>query len=102
MSQGRRHQELSATTGQPRVARNGQAIGIAHLFASLIVGAALFILFKRVITPILETADGHTTNELSQNGNIWLTDLLANIPFIFAGIAFFGLIALAVFQSRLG
>lgn len=91
----------NATLDQRRVARNGQAIGVAQLFASLIAGALLYLLFNRIITPVLSTADAHASTEVGANGNQWLTELLANMPFIFAGIAFFGLIALAVFQSRL-
>lgn len=89
-------------TAERRIARNGQAIGIARLFTSLIAGAMLWILFRRVITPILDKADARATTEMGQNGNAWLSELLANMPLIFAGIAFFGLIALAVFQSRIG
>lgn len=85
-----------------RIARNGQPIGIARLFVSLLAGGMLLILFRRVITPILDTADARATTEMGQNGNVWLSELLANMPLIFAGIAFFGLIALAVFQSRIG
>lgn len=79
----------------------GQAIGIARLFTSLIAGAFLFILFNRITTPILTHADNRATTPMGQNGNEYLTILLENMPFILAAIAFFGLIALAVYQSEL-
>lgn len=85
---------------ESRLARNGQAVAIAGFFASLIVGALLFLMFKPVINPILVEADERATNETVQQGNVWLGDILANIPFVFVGIGVVGLIALAVFRSR--
>lgn len=99
MQSSRRDREANRT--QELVASNGQAIGIARLFTSLIGGGLLFILFYRITRPILTKASEQTTTEMGRNGNDWLMLLLENMPFVFAGIAFFGVIALAVFQSRL-
>lgn len=85
-----------------RLASHGQAVAIARLFGSLLAGGLLFILFRRVITPILDQADTRTeANTLANDGTRWLGDILGAMPFVLAAIAMFGLIAIAVFQARL-
>jgi len=85
--------------GSERTVRNGQAIGVLALFASLAIGVLLLLIFREVITPILTHGADRATDPQVQQANGWLVDLLGNLELVFVLISVFGLLALAVFRS---
>ena len=92
----------SSTADEPpsqRTVRNGQAIGILELFASLAIGVLLLLVFREVITPVLTAGAERATDPQVQQANDWLGQLLGNLELVFVLISVFGLIALAVFRS---
>lgn len=92
----------ASAAGEPvaqRTVRNGQAIGVLELFASLAVAVLLLLVFRKVITPILTHGAARATDPQVQQANDWLGQLLANLELVFVLISVFGLLALAVFRS---
>lgn len=79
---------------------NRASIGIIRFFLSLIVGGIVTWLVWEVANPILEGARASTTNPKANQGTEWFQLLIDNLPIFFLMIAFFGLIALAVFQRE--
>jgi hypothetical protein len=79
---------------------NRASIGIIRFFLSLIAGAVVVWIVWEVANPILDGARGATNNAEANQGTEWFQLLVDNLPITFLMIAFFGLIALAVFQRE--
>lgn len=79
--------------------RAGIALGIVVFFISLAAASMLFILMSEVIPPVLEQADPYTPGSGPQAGD-WIGLAKDYWPLYALVVAFFGLIARAVFQTR--
>jgi len=82
------------------VLRNGQAIAILGLFASLAIGVLLLLVFREFIPTILEFGAERATDPQVQEANDWMGQLVNNLELVFVLISVFGLISFAVFRSR--
>jgi len=78
----------------------GQTIGFVRFFASLIIGAILSFFAIKVTSPILDRAAEQSTGTAAAPASNWLSTIGSNLVLVFLLVAFFGLIALAVFQRR--
>ena len=77
-----------------------QAIGIFRFFMSLSVGAVVFWIVLMVTDPALELAGGQGSDPVSADGTSYMSTAVEYIPILFLGVAFFGLIALAVYRRE--
>lgn len=80
--------------------RAGIALGIVVFFISLAAASLLFILMSEVIPPILDQADAYTPGTSGPQAGDWIGLAKDYWPLYALVVAFFGLIARAVFQTR--
>jgi hypothetical protein len=80
--------------------RAGIALGIVVFFISLAAASMLFILMSEVIPPVLEQADPYTPGGGGPQAGDWIGLAKDYWPLYALVVAFFGLIARAVFQTR--
>ena len=78
-----------------------QSIGIARFFLSLVVGAFVTWIVWEITSPLLDKADQTAEHPDAVEGVTWLSTAVDYLPIMFLGIAFFGLIALSVFQREM-
>jgi hypothetical protein len=79
---------------------NRAQIGLVRFFLSLGVGAIVVWIVTEIGSPILSGAENATTNGTANQATGWFQTGADYLPVIFLFIAFFGVIALAVFQRE--
>jgi len=77
-------------------------IGLVRFFATLAIGAPLAYLVGRVVTPILDMAGDATAGTEAAPATAWFTTINEWLIIVFLLIAFFGLLALAIYQRGVG
>ena len=78
-----------------------QSIGIARFFLSLCVGAFVVWIVTSLTDPMFEYGYESTNDPDALAATGWLETGVGYLPVIFLGIAFFGLIALSIFQREM-
>lgn len=76
------------------------ATGISNFFLALLVGAIMSFLVSTIAEPLFDHVGDRTaaTDEVGPQATIWLETVVTHQPTLFLIIAFFSLLALAVFQ----
>lgn len=77
-----------------------QSIGIARFFLSLVAGAFVVWIVFEVTSPLLDRARETGSDERTVEATGWLTTGIDYLPLLFLLVAFFGLIALSIFQRE--
>lgn len=85
-----------------RMDDRAQSIGIARFFLALVVGAFVFWIVSTVASPLLTearatSADGSEGAQATE----WIATAIDYFPMAVLFIAFFGLIALSIFQREM-
>lgn len=78
-----------------------QSIGIAQFFLSLCVGAFVFWIVASITAPMFDYSYASTADPDALEATGWLETGVDYLPVIYLGIAFFGLIALSIFQREM-
>lgn len=78
----------------------GQPIGLGRFFLSLIVGAILIFIVATVTSPILDRARNTGQTQTAADATSWFQSAVDLLPIVFLLIAFFGILAVAVFQRE--
>jgi len=77
-------------------------IGLVRFFAALAIGAPLAYLVGRVVTPLLELSAEATADTPAEPATNWFVTINEWLIVVFLFVAFFGLLALAVYQRGVG
>jgi len=77
-------------------------IGITRFFLALIVGAPLAYVVGEVVTPLLEHAGEASAGTPAAPATQWFITINQWLVVVFLGVAFFGLLSLAIYQRGVG
>lgn len=78
----------------------GDATGIANFILALVVGAAVTWIVREISAPLLAKSANASNDQVATTTNGWLDTYIAQLPMLFLFLAFFSLIALAIYQRE--